>query len=81
LLFGNYSRHVYIKIYGGSVDAQKLVAISAPTLVDYLNPYPQDNSISNIDNCRIRHCKMFQDIVQATDAIIVYLPLYICHFY
>ena len=76
LLFVDVYNPIEYKVFYGSIDEDVFNEFVRDKLLPHINPYPHKHSVIVIDNCSFHHNIMFRELVEATGAIILYLPAY-----
>ena len=60
----------------GAYDTESFFEAFKNKIMPHLRPYPQENSVVVIDNCRIHNIEMLKELVEGVGAIVEFLPPY-----
>ena len=76
ILFNDVEDAVAYEVVYGAVNEDIFNEFVASELLPHVEPYPGKHSIIMIDNCKFHHNVDLQEMVDASGAILLFLPSY-----
>ncbi|KAF7352249.1 Tc1-mariner class transposase [Mycena venus] len=68
--------YIAMRIVEGSMDAFEFFDFIVEDVIPEMNPYPDVQSVLVLDNCRIHHTDLLQEVLNENGIMVLYLPPY-----